>query len=107
MKKKELIEKVNRLEDKLNKVVAGINDKTHQEMNLYAPITQLRCGVKGHNFVFNKSDSGGINGWHILYSGHHVPSYIFKCSKCGLTITKTKKELTVKEKNALKTLGIL
>jgi len=106
MKKKELIEKVNRLEDKLNKIVAEIKRKTYQERDLYAPTTQLRCGVKGHNFVFIKSDSNGINGWYILYSDHHVPSYKFKCSKCGLTITKTKKELTVKEKNALKTLGI-
>jgi len=63
----------------------------------------IKCTVKGHSFQFDGTPRTPI------HSGHHYCSplnYQFKCSKCGLTIVKDENELTVKEKNALRTLGI-
>ena len=53
---------------------------------------QMACGVKGHEMVYNRSG---------------VVAHIFKCKSCGIEIAKTKSELTVKEKEALKLLKIL
>ena len=63
---------------------------------------QLQCAAKGHNFIFKKKEKLSL---YDLISGQGI--YQFKCENCNLTITKTVDELTVKEKKALKDLGIL
>ncbi len=59
---------------------------------------QLQCGAKGHKMVLGGDMSEGHQ-----YTG----GYDFKCRRCGLVITKTKKELTAKEKEGLTKLGLL
>lgn len=96
MRKKDMIETIRRLETKID----GLETLFTQIKKPEVTMKHLQCDVKGHRFVFNKVENR--YGWYFLN-----PEYQFKCSNCGLTITKTETELTVKEKNALKTLGVL
>ena len=77
--------------------------------------SQLQCAAKGHGkWVLGGKDNGnesviyrvfwGDKGLTTMQDG--ICSYVFKCSKCGLEITKTKKELTPKEREALGKLGL-
>ena len=68
--------------------------------------SQIQCSAKGHGkWVYQREKQfpdcmkiGAINGCGL---------YIFKCPDCGLEITKTEKELTAKQKEHLKGLGLL
>ncbi len=62
---------------------------------------QLQCGAKGHKMVYAKKDLC----FH--RNSPQLTGYYFKCSNCGLEITRTAKELTVVEKEALKKLKLL
>ncbi len=62
---------------------------------------QLQCGAKGHKMVYAKKDLC----FH--RNSPQLTGYYFKCSSCGLEITRTEKELTVVEKNALQKLKLL
>ena len=66
---------------------------------------QLQCQAKGHGkWVFvKKINRGSEPVWILLPSD----GYAFKCSNCGLEITKTAKELTTTEREALKKLKLL
>ena len=84
-------------QQKCNKV---IEENMEVEKRLEA---QLQCGVKGHNkWEFVKKDlcfeinSPEITGF-----------FFFKCSNCGLEITKIEKELKPAEREALRKLKLL
>ena len=80
--------------------------------------TQLQCSAKTqgkHKMVFNgintKSETPftimvikGSEGWR---GAKNTKLYAFKCSVCGLEITKTENELSKTEKEALKKLKLL
>ncbi len=64
--------------------------------------TQLQCAAKGHGkWQFVKKD------FCINRNGPEITGYFFKCANCGLEINKTEKELTAKEKEALKSLKLI
>ncbi|MCK5017556.1 MAG: hypothetical protein KAS32_10855 [Candidatus Peribacteraceae bacterium] len=73
---------------------------------------QTCCAAKGHKMVFSR-----IADFHIKRTRiagfldetdiDTTELFIFKCSNCGLEITKTKKELTPTEKDGLKKLKLL
>ena len=58
----------------------------------------------GDSTKWHKHKSGE---WHKVNACGNALIYVFKCSSCGLEITKTKKELTSTEKEALKKLKLL
>jgi len=60
-------------------------------------LRQLQCAAKGHG------KWGFAGGERDAFKYH---SFIFKCSDCGLVITKTEKELKPAEKEALKKLNL-
>jgi hypothetical protein len=82
---------------------------------------QLQCAAKGHGdwkFVgdlkrkWERTDTeiplqGATSMTVMSYTASGNDGFIFKCSNCGLEITKTKKELTASEKEALKKLKLL
>ena len=75
---------------------------------------QLRCAAKTggkHKMVFERKKVGSDAQWVISKSGGVWQAgwngLVFKCSVCGLEITKTKKELTKKEAEYLKGLHLL
>lgn len=62
---------------------------------------QLQCQAKtGHDMMFDGTKT-------IAMVVGRAKLFIFKCKHCGLEITKTEKELTVIERNALKKLNII
>ena len=63
---------------------------------------QLQCGAKGHDkWEYVKKDLV------FFRNSPELTGFFFKCSDCGLVITKTAKELTATEKEALKKLKLL
>ena len=87
---------------------------------------QLQCSAKTkgkHEMVYSKPTefeltktlnamaelrtASAIYGTSMLYTPNPTDAFIFKCSTCGLEITKTKTELTAKEKTHLTGLGLL
>ena len=82
---------------------------------------QLQCGAKGHGkWVYaggtkqkwdkTEHDISGnetITMKVMSYTAIGSDGFIFKCSDCGLEITKTAKELTATEREALRKLKLL
>ena len=82
---------------------------------------QLQCGAKGHGkWVYaggtkqkwdktehDISRNETITMKVMSYTAIGSDGFIFKCSDCGLEITKTAKELTATEREALKKLKLL
>ena len=69
---------------------------------------QLQCSAKTqgrHKMVFEKKDTA--TGLITFGMGVAQMRFFFKCSICGLEITKTEKELSAIEKEALKKLKLL
>ena len=83
-----------------------------REANLKA---QLQCGAKGHKMVFEKSTQNRLTMADLEQAREYMGGgyfkekepFIFTCKSCSLEITKTAKELTVKEKEGLAKLGLL
>ena len=102
-------------QQKCNKV---IEENMEVEKRLEA---QLQCGAKGHGkWVYaggtkqkwdkTEHDISGnetITMKVMSYTAIGSDGFIFKCSDCGLEITKTAKELTATEREALKKLKLL
>ena len=103
IRKKDLDEKIegffNSLLKQMNRVESRAVTVEKENKQLQK---QLQCAAKGHNFIFGRSAAKYIMGIEIFRN-----SFQFKCTNCDLIITKTKDELTAKEKRALKDLGIL
>ena len=83
---------------------------------------QLQCGAKGHKMVYEKVGESmwstyppfadmikdaSLLGTGVSHTKLSRVKFIFKCSDCGLEITKTAKELTATEKEALRKLKLL
>jgi len=83
-------------QQKCNKV---IEENMEVEKRLEA---QLQCGAKGHDkWEYVKKDLV------FFRNSPELTGFFFKCSDCGLVITKTAKELTIVENAALKKLKLL
>jgi len=72
---------------------------------------QLRCAAKGHKMEYVSIQGKKFN-WsnhydNLSYTSVSGKTYTFRCSVCGLKITKTKDELTTAEKEGLKKLKLL
>ena len=104
-----LSQKIRKLEDvlpdedwrkKCNDAISS-NEKVTREFETRYQ-AQLQCGAKGHGqWVFVKKD---------LLLQRNCPEltgYTFQCEDCDLEITKTAKELTATEREALKKLKLL
>ena len=100
--KKDLDEKVEDYFDSLLKQINKIESRavTVEKENKQLQ-KQLQCAAKGHNFVFEKKFTKHY------FSLETEIKYQFECTNCDLTITKNIDELTLKERKALKDLGIL
>ena len=83
---------------------------------------QLQCAAKAHKMVFDRVREGewstcpsfpemikdaSLFGTGVSHTRKDESRFIFKCSDCGLEITKTAKELTATEKEALRKLKLL
>ena len=92
---------------KCNEVIDDTNQKaTNFNTDIAKLKTQLQCAAKGHDMMFEKKIPCRTSRWS-LYIEPSEDKYIFKCSNCSLEITKTKAELTAKEKEGLKKLKLL
>lgn len=96
--------------DEYNKGIDANNAKIEAENREY--MDYLRCAAKTqgkHKMMFQKSTKGTltINMIQGYCCGQQNSPFIFKCLICGLEITKTEKELTPTEKEALKKLKLL
>ena len=94
---------LTRVIESANKVVADTQPILHEIRN------QVACGVKGHEMEYNrvKSEMTCTEIQTRMGGEDYQRPFIFKCKNCGIEIAKTKSELTVKEKEALKLLKIL
>jgi len=104
MTKKEIIKKLEELESKVNKqsVWPVLYDRRLDKFESIASCPK-------HEFGFVQKET--IDGWIqtlgiAYYSGQPHTIYHFKC-KCGFEKSKTKEDLTAKEKKALGDLGLL
>lgn len=96
--------------DKESKEVDKYNDKV-EEQNAKndrdgdSRYRQLQCSAKGHGkWMYVKQ----VDYSYILNIGLPLSvKFVFKCSDCGLEITKTKDELKPAEKEAMKKLNLL
>jgi len=76
---------------------------------------QLQCAAKDHGeWVFVKKNEVSVgtvwvyeNNTTLTKCDETPDIFIFKCSDCGLEITKTEAELSAAEKNGLKKLNLL
>ena len=100
------IEKLEREDVAYNLKIDNNNneiDKKNDEMGEWERVVeaQLQCQAKGHGkWVFVKKD---------LLLQRNCPEltgYIFKCEDCDLEVAKTKNELTPKQREHLKSLGL-
>ncbi len=99
-----------RLEDRVFNQTGDISVKDQDQENQISKLqAQLQCSAKGHGkWVYKEKRLHNI-----LWAGHlsgeiaGPAGYVFKCSACGLEITKTAKELTPAEKDGLKSLKLL
>ena len=90
----------------LNCVTA--NYKATEDVNLLRQ--QLACAAKGHKMIFKEKIfiTRGCTTWLLPILNTSIDNgWVFKCSNCGLEITKTTDELTLVEKDALKKLKLL
>ena len=91
------------VDDGIAKGIAGLEKwATNRESTIKK---QLQCSAKGHKMVFNRQ--GAARQQTSLTLIDIFSGYVFKCSICGLEITKTEKELSAVEKEALKKLKLL
>ena len=116
---KEANEAIDSSNEHKAKLTAAHNDMKN---DLLITEAQLQCGAKGHKMVYNRTvkskwtrlDTAIENpqnplqplGMQINYT-HNTGDFVFSCESCGLEITKTAKELTATEREALKKLKLL
>ena len=94
--------------EECNEVIRSTNQKASEFVAEVATSlrAQLQCGAKGHgDWVYQKPQE------YLYYTCLGSPTkragtFIFKCSTCNLEKTLTWKELTVKQRDGLKVLGV-
>jgi len=70
--------------------------------------SQLQCSAKGHGkWAYKETKIVDTNRMFTATGKWGYNVFVFKCSACGLEITKTKGELKPAEKEALKKLNLL
>jgi len=110
MNKKEMKERICELEgdfantiDAIVKLKGGLNEDIRVAHDLTKSIqSQLKCSAKTkgkHKMVYESSEVIGFPSKQKFFT--------FRCSICGLEITKTEKELSKTEREALKKLGVI
>jgi hypothetical protein len=105
----------------INKLLGELERACYSIVGMANENAQLRKEVDcaedyGHEYVFEeKSDDltvskiymvrDAMNG--VKYKELDYAEFTYKCSRCGRTVDYTWDELSTKEKNALKTLGVV
>lgn len=87
-------------EDWVSPNVIHQSSKVTKRMNLLEQ--QLRCAAKGHRMRYSRYQDSGLTTDPTMDNWN-----LFKCRRCGLEVTKTKKELTPTEREALGKLKLL
>ncbi len=89
---------------KIKTLTDSINSYAKAELEIKK---QLQCSAKGHKMVYSKLDLC-LNCFTLgIGQRDYSKRFVFKCSICDLEITKTEKELSAVEKEALKKLKLL
>ncbi len=96
--------------DKCNEAIKAIERSLTSTSDYTTIKAQLQCGAKHHDkweFVIRTGIHVGVDS--PAGSSHCLARirFIFKCSDCGLEITKIAKELTATEREALRKLKLL
>ena len=102
--KNEYVQLINLVESYKN----GLNEDICVSHNLTAKLqAQLQCGAKGHGKWEYQGTEKAIWMSTETWCGIQVNGrFIFKCPTCNLEKTLTWKELTAKQRDGLKALGI-
>jgi hypothetical protein len=117
MRKKEMAAKIEELEasalatKKMLKSQIDLVKEWHEYLG-----RQVNCAEDyGHEYVFASARNDGsgrygdysYNYQDCIKHGFYPNIFTYKCSRCGRTVDYKWDELSTKEKNALKTLGVV
>ena len=110
MNKKEMEKAIEALEELVAKHSNCIGNYYTKQSELE---NQVNCAEDyGHDYVFVERKSHIVGGLDMRTGGtfsrkEYEDAYTYKCSRCNRTVDYTWDELTIKDRNALKTLGIV